>query len=80
MIHAPHIHANLVMHACDCMLFVFLGVMYLQTVGTRVPVHDGAAVQAAEWTPPPITPLCAIPGCPQYLKTESINRGWGRKR
>ncbi len=53
----------------------FVCVMHLQTGGTRVPVHAEGWVQAADWSPLQTTPLCAIPGCPQYLKTGSINKG-----
>lgn len=60
---------------CDVFLFVFLRVVYLQTAGTRVPVLAEDGVRAADWPPLQTTPLCATPGCPQYLKTESINRG-----
>lgn len=49
-------------------------VVHLQTGGIRVPLHAGAEALAADWPPRQTTPLCATPGCPQYLKTKSINR------
>lgn len=51
--------------ACGC---------HLQTEGTHVPGRAGAGVLAADWPPRQTAPLCATPGCPQCLKTESINR------
>lgn len=50
-------------------------VIYLQTEGTRVPEHAGDEAQAEGWSPLQTAPLCAAPGCPQYLKTESEQRG-----
>lgn len=47
---------------------------HLQTGGTRVPAPAEDGVQAADWPPQPTTLLCAAPGCPRYLKTESTNR------
>lgn len=47
----------------------------LQTEGTRVPERAGDEAQAAGWSPLQTAPLCAAPGCPQYLKTESEQRG-----
>ena len=57
-----------------CFMCVSVCVMHLQTAGTRAPVHAEGEVQAADWPPLQTTLLCATPGCPQYLKTESINR------
>jgi len=53
----------------------FVRVMHLQTGGIRVPVHAEAGVRAADWSPRQPALPCATPGCPQCLKTESINRG-----
>lgn len=50
-------------------------VIYLQTEGTRVLEHAGDEAQAEGWSPLQTAPLCAAPGCPQYLKTESEQRG-----
>lgn len=57
-----------------CFMCVSVCVMHLQTAGTRAPVHDEGEVRAADWPPLQTTLLCAAPGCPQYLKTESKNR------
>lgn len=51
------------------------GIIYLQTEGTRVPEHAGDEAQAEGWSPLQTAPLCAAPGCPRYLKTESEQRG-----
>lgn len=58
------------MCACVCVC-----ALHLQTGGTHVPVHAEGGVQAADCSPLQTTPRCATPGCPQYLKTESINKG-----
>lgn len=73
----PHMHIHVLVYACDCLLFyvcVFVCVMHLQTGGIRGPGPAEAGVRAADWLPQQTTLLCATPGCPQYLKTESINR------
>lgn len=61
------------MHPCVC-----VGgkrVLYLRTGATRVPQHAEDEARAGGWTPPQTAPLCAAPGCPRYLKTESEQRG-----
>lgn len=58
-----------------CLCVFFVHDVHLQTGGIHVPVHAGAEVQAADCSPRRPTLPCATPGCPQYLKTESINRG-----
>lgn len=50
-------------------------IIHLQTEGTRVPEHAEDEAQAVGWSPQQTVPLCAAPGCPQYLKTESKQRG-----
>lgn len=49
--------------------------MHVQIGGTRVPAHAEGGVRAADRSPLQTTLLYATPGCPQYLKTESINKG-----
>lgn len=70
--------AHVLVHVCDwcaVFLFVFLHAVHLRTGGTRAPVPGEDWVRDAGWSPLQTTPLYATPGCPQYLKTESINRG-----
>lgn len=65
-------------YAPTCVAHVLVCVrVHLQTVGTHVLVHAEAWVRAANRSPQRTTPLCATPGCPQYLKTESVNRRRG---
>lgn len=61
------------MHLCVCVLGEC--VLYLQTEATRVPEHAEDVAQAVGLTPLQPAPLCAAPGCPRYLKTESKQRG-----
>lgn len=61
------------MHLCVCV--VGERALYLRTEATRVPQHAEDEAQAVGLTPPQTAPLCAAPGCPRYLKTESKQRG-----
>lgn len=60
-----------------CVTFVCLciSVLHLQTEGTHVPVHAEGGVQAVGLPPQQTTLPHATPGCPQYLKIESRNKG-----
>lgn len=62
-------------HVCDFCVCVRVCVMHLQTEGTHVPVHAEGGVQAVGLPPQQTTPPHATPGCPQYLKIESRNKG-----
>lgn len=58
-----------------CVRVVGERVLYLRTEATRVPQHAEDEARAVGLTPLQTAPLCAAPGCPRYLKTESGQRG-----